>query len=346
MKYAFRLLLFLALCVAHSAYADQEVNIKLDNAGHSSDIGELTYCNIIVSLHEDYDGQYEVSFQIENTSNDKVLCLFDRPYDKKALKKQSIVYDKSYPSAKEEIQKCFGLPRSCRLSPSDKEEVTTLSSYDGRPFKIILPIYIAKPVKRGRYAIEERVIITLNIEVELKPDEDFLRLSKAAEELIDEINRQTFCSNKNHIGDSAEKLRGIYKRSIQKLIEEIEKVRQKKGYMSSSKKYKEYDPILQKLKSIDLKKMTVESCSNDKVRKRVRSTSRNVHKCKYCNLSLAQIYSKMENCYIDLHNGKKSKGQAMVEADALYSCAMKNKTRPRGSYLSRISDYYRKIKQK
>ena len=53
-----------------------------------------------------------------------------------------------------------------------------------------------------------------------------------------------------------------------------------------------------------------------------------------------------EAYYIDLHNGKKTKGQIMGDVEELYNCAKKNSKRATGNYMSRISTYYSKIKSK
>jgi hypothetical protein len=93
------------------------------------------------------------------------------------------------------------------------------------------------------------------------------------------------------------------------------------------------------LDEFDLNGRIVKKCSNDVI------TSS--HKCKYCSISLEEIYKKLESYYIDLHNGKVTQKQIMNEVETLNSCASKNKKRPDNSSLKkRINDYYKKIKSK
>ena len=114
--------------------------------------------------------------------------------------------------------------------------------------------------------------------------------------------------------------------------------------MSSDKGYKQFAGILEKLNAVNLDSLTVASCKSD--RKVSKPKAQTTHNCRYCSLSIAEIYKKMEAYYIDLHNGKKTKGQIMGDVDELYSCAQKNSKRATGSYMSRISTYYSKIKSK
>lgn len=185
----------------------------------------------------------------------------------------------------------------------------------------------------------QKEVIELNIDVELKPDEDYIKLSEATDSLINEIGRQTFCSNKNHKGTSLKTLYSIYNKSIDALKKQVIQIISSRNYMSSDKGYRDFMSIHDRLNSINLEQLTVISCDNDR-------KERSAHWCRFCSLSAEDIYKRLESYYIDLHNGGKTKEQLMGDVEALYNCAQKNKKRATGSYMSRISMYYNKIKSK
>ena len=94
-----------------------------------------------------------------------------------------------------------------------------------------------------------------------------------------------------------------------------------------------------KLDTISLDAKTVTSCPDD------RKPKRGGHKCKNCSLSYEQIYKKLENYYIDIHNGKRTKARVMSEVESLYTCVSKNTKRSANNGIkSRITTYYNKIK--
>lgn len=349
MKKAIFLLLLAIISSVHCVYADETRTIKLDNKGHEKEAIQLSFCNIFVELQKtNEDEQYKICINLENISEDKILCLFNVPYNEKTLKKTcNLVYDKVFPGAKGKrvAESCEGLTDACRLLPSENKNILTFQGNEGSK-KYRLPIYIARTneknyiiAKKSKVSLAQKEVIELNIDVELRPDEDFVRLSNSTDSLIREIGQQTFCSNKNHRGTSLKTLQQIYSKSIEDLIRQIQQVLDSRKYMPSDKGYKQFAGILEKLKAVNIESLIVSSCERDK---RPVLT----HKCRYCSLSIAEIYKKLEAYYIDLHNGKKTKEQIMSDVDELYSCAQKNSKRSTGSYMSSIAKYYNGIKSK
>lgn len=354
MKKAIFLFLLAIISFGHCAYADETKNVKLDNNGHEKETIQLSFCNIFVELQKtDEDNQYKISINLENISEDKILYLFDVPYNEKTLKKTcNLVYDKLFPGAKGKrvTDSCERLSEPCRLLPSENKNIISFQENE-ESRKCRLPIYIARTnnekflfVKKSKVSLAQKEVIELNIDVELKPDEDFVRLSNSTDSLINEIGRQIFCSNRNHKGTSLKTLKRIYSKSIDDLKRQTRQVLSSRHYMSTDKGYKQFAGILEKLNAVNLNSLTVASCKND--RKATKPKWQTEHKCRYCSLPIGEIYNRMEAYYIDLHNGKKTKGQIMGDVEELYNCAKKNSKRATGNYMSRISTYYSKIKSK
>lgn len=352
-KVALLLLLFIT-CSVRFAYGDEIKSIKLDNKGHDKEMIQLSFCNIFVELQKGtYENQYVVSVKLENISEDKILYLFDKSYSEKALKNTcDIVYDKLFPGAKGKrtVEACEGLKESCRLSPSSESKSIVNFQGDVSSIKCRLPIYIARTnetnyivVKKSKVALAQKEVIELNVNVELKPDEDILRLTETTDSLIGEIGKQKFCSNKRHRGTSSEDKVIFYTRLIEDLKVQIQKACRSHKYYSTDEGYKRYAELLDKLNNVNFKKLEVTSCNNDR---KVPPTPKQTHNCRYCALSMADIYKRMESYLIALHNGTKTKAHIMGDVEALYNCAQKNRKRSAGNYMTRISDFYSKIKSK
>ena len=347
----FLLLIIPLICSARFAYGDEIKSIKLDNKGHDKETISLPFCNIFVELQlGNEDGQYGIFIKMENISEDKIVYLFDKSYNEKTLKKMKIVYDKLFPGTKRKriAEACNHIPESYRLLPAS--EIKNIINFQGNDntIKCRLPIYIARynkkkfvASKKNKISLAQKEVIELNIDVEMKPDEDYIKLSEATDSLIHEIERETFCSNKKHQGISLEALYSRYNKSIDALKRRVLRIVSLRNYMSSDKAYREFMAIHDKLNSINLEQLTVTSCDNDEKPK-----LKSAHSCRYCSLSAREIYNKLESYYIDLHNGVKTKEQVISDVETLYNCAQKNRKRTLGNYMSRISDYYNKIKSK
>lgn len=352
MKRIIYLFLLLMICSIHYAYGDEVKSIKLDNKDHRKETVALPFCNIFVELQQgNEDGQYEISVKMENISEDKILCLFDRGYTEKLLKKMGIVYDRFFPGTKKKriAEACDSLSKPYRFLPSSETENIIKIQYNDNTdntIKCRLPIYIARKEqkkflidKRTRISLAEKDVIELDIDVKIKPDEDLIRLSAATDSLIDEIGKQTFCSNKNHRGPSLKQLHSKYNQAIEDLKGQINQIIRSRSYMSTDKGYKDFYAIYEKLDGIKLEQRTVASCNNDK-------KAGPTHNCKYCSLSAEDIYKRIESYYFALYNGKKSKEQVMTDVEALYNCAQKNKKRSTGDFMQKITKVYNSIQSK
>lgn len=354
-KYIF-IILWLLIGAVLPSYGDESVSIKLNNKGHEKDTVSYTdFCNIFIELSQEYsDNRYKIAVKLENYSstNYKILCLFDKPYLQKELRKMSIVYDKSFPGGRSdrEVEACKGLSQNYKLLPSDEAlgsfyinaDSCSLITYN-------LPVYIAKEKKRfgklgkKRTVLIEKRIIELNINVDLGPDEEYVRLLQTTDSLINEIKVQKFCSNKNHQGTPLKQLKEIYTQSIEKLKKEVRQIQdslhEARNYRYESKEYKQFTALCEKLDSINLDKLVVGSCNNDH---RKRAT----HTCKYCSLSIEEIYSRLDKHYANLLNDSDKKEQIINDVEVLYTCAQKNKKRKTGSFMPKITKYYKRFKSK
>lgn len=335
----------LILATSLASLADEQKKIILNNNDHTTETVELAYCNIFVTLKDvDDNDNAEISIELENIHESNTLLLFERAYDEKILKKMSpsITYDKVFGGSKGKryIEACQDIKFTSKIQSSEKTKLFVKTATEKSPVVCKLPIYIAKNKSKSKMLLLEKNVVELEIQVQLKPDEEFVGITDSYDNLIKSIDSVFFCTNKRHRGNSPKSLKSKYEGKINDLKKRIKSIVDSRGYYPSDKAYKKFMEVSNKLDEISLDAKTVSSCPYDRP-----IPPPHEHKCKNCNMSYETIYKKLENYYIDIHNGKKTKAQVISEAEALYICVDKNKKRPTNNSLkSRITTYYNKIK--
>lgn len=336
----------LVLMTSLASFADEQKKITLNNSDHTTETIELAYCNIFVSLKNvDDNDNVEITIELENVHESNTLLLFERAYDEKTLKKMSpsITYDNVFGGSKGKryIDVCPDLKFTNKVNTSEKTKLFVKTGTEKAPLICKLPIYIAKNKNKSgnKMLLLTKEVIELEIQVQLKPDEEYISITDSYNSLIREIDSETFCTNKNHRGESLKSLKSKYEGKINDLKKKIKAILEDRGYYPSDKAYKKFMEVYSKIDAIPLDAKTVNSCPKD------RKNPIPGHNCRNCNLTYEQIYKKLENYYIDIHNGKKTKAQVMSEVESLYTCVYKNTKRSaNNSIKSRITTYYNKIK--
>lgn len=343
-KRVFLIVLF-AIGIFLTSFADEQKKIVINNNDHTAETIELAYCNILVSLKDvDEDDNAEITIELENIHESNTLLLFERAYDEKTLKKMypSITYDKVFGGSKGKryIDACPDLKFTYKIRSSEKTKLFEKTGTDKKTLTFKLPIYIAKNKNKSgsKILLLAKEVIELEIQVQLKPDEEYVNITDSYAALIKEIDSEHFCTNKKHRGESLKNLKKKYEGKINELKKRITSIIDSRGYYPSDKGYKKFMDVSSKLDEISLEKRTVSSCPKDR-------KGPVEHKCKNCSLTYDAIFNKLQNYYIDIHNGKKKKSQVMAEVEALYTCVSKNTSRAaNNSIKSRITTYYNKIK--
>lgn len=335
-------LFFFAANATNAANERESVKLDDDNPQWHKKIAK---CNFFVKKGDiDDDGNTKVTIEIENLDENNVVILFERAYTEKCLNEQHIAFDKTFPGDKgqREIDTYKGIPEKIYINPTEKRTLPEIQAKGGEVQLCRFPLYFAnyKGKSRKKLLLLEQQIIELKIEVEVKPDENFSRLDKESNDLIDEISKQTFCNNPKH-KVSLEKQKAPYEDKIAKIKNDIDSI-VKKEYFKKDRMAKEYENIKQKLDSIDFSRRYGD-CGNHK------PTPIRRHSCKYCNLSLQAIYHKLDDYYKKLHNRKTTKSAVIEDVKILYRCCTDvNCTRHTSSwrnseYKAKITDYYNRI---
>ncbi len=329
-----------------TAYADEQRKIKLDG-DHNKETVRLPFCNIFVEMtdQEDEDNA-RVMVEIENLDESNVIILFGHAYPEKELKRlsPSIRYDKNFPGSKG--RRNIDTYREARsvifIDPSEKKRLPEIMAENEKEQLCRLPLYIAKYKEKGflsssKLLLMEKQIIELEIEVELKPDEDFVRIDSTTTDLIDRIGKQVFCTNSKH-RPSLERQERPYKNQIQNLEKEIDEVIARHHWKEDDKGYQRYADIKKKLSAIDFSRYE-RDCGR-------RHTTRVATGCKYCGLSAQQIYHKLDDYYKMIYNSKDRKAakeNVIAEVELLYSCSSHASKWRNSNYQALINDRYKRI---
>lgn len=360
-----KLLIFVTFffLAAISTFAqDVQKKVKLSD-DHTKEQVRLDYCNIFVTMTDiDDDGNAKVTVEIENLDKSNVIILFGQAYSEKYLKKRlSITFDKIYSGSKGEREiESFREARNKDFLVEAKEQkkLPEISVRSTETYSCRLPLYVAgykekkflgKSTRTNKLLLKDKQIVELEIEVEVKPDEDFIRLEKDCNDLIEKISQQTFCTHPKH-KISLDSQEAPYKKEIAKIKTEIDEIlsrNEDKWYSKHDRRYEKYNGLKQKLDAIDFTNYEGD-CGNPKNHRTIPPRR---HTCKYCNLSLQQIYHKLDDYYKKIYNSsnrKATKDAVMSDVNLLYRCCTdatctKHSSWNNSEYKSKITDRYNRI---
>ena len=339
-----KILMSLLLCLmATTVLADEQKKVTL-NGDHNKEMINLSFCNIFVNLNEADDGVGDVSIELENLSESKVLILFDRSYMEKQAKKLSpkMKFDKTFGGTKGKrvIDPCSEqLGSVMQLRPSDKKSLPSVRVESEATKVVTLPVYIAKVKGKKALILLEKQVIELDIEVELKPGAEYEQMKTECDELIQEISRTGICPNKKH-KPSADDHKESYQKRIDEQKSKIDKIISSHGWNSNDAGYRRYAELKSKLDGIEF---TERDCGRHKSSGGAVSSG---HKCSYCGLSLQQIYHKLDDLYKKIYSSSDRKGtkaSVMSQVNALYNCCTDSRCSKHAAQWKKGGDYKNKI---
>lgn len=353
MKKALTILSLFLLSVT-SIHADEQKKIKLDG-DHSKEQVRLGYCNIFVERVDTDDGDnVKATVQIENLDESNVIIIFGHAYPEKELKKlsPSITFDKIFPGTrgKREIDTYSAARNVIFIEPSEKAMLPEIQVQSGEALVCRLPLYIARykdksflkgSSGRNKLLLVEKQVVELEIEVEPKADEVFLRLETETDSLIEELSKQRFCTNSRH-KPSLQRQEAPYREQVDRILHEIDSIVELRRWFVTDEGYVRYNGLKEKLKAADFTKYEQDCGRHKPITPRPIVNSG----CKYCSLSPQQIYHKLDDYYKKIfssNNRKAAKEAVMSDVNLLYGCSKHSATWKSSEYKSKIADRYNRI---
>ena len=348
-----KVLIIPLLCLAVLyGWADEQRKMTLGSDNTSETIN-LSYCNIFVALlNPDSDDPPMVQVEVENLDETKLLALFCQPYAEKQVKKlkPSFQYDKLFGGTKgKRIIDPYSpsTDNDFFIEPSGKYTLGSFRCEADKQLVVKLPIYLAKGKKGivGRVLGKEKLlllrkqVIEIDIDITTKPSAEYLSLQEECESLKREVKNALFCTAKKH-KESVEEQQEPYKQKINDLKSKIDAAISAHGWNTGDKGYKNYAALKDDLdKNIDLD-------AQKGICRQHRSEPKPSHQCSYCNLSLQQIYHRLDDLYKKIYTSadrKATKQSVMGQVNALYGCCTAADCAKHASQWKRGGDYKSKI---
>jgi hypothetical protein len=355
-----KLILLPLLCLAVlTAWADEQKKVTLSN-DNPKEVINLSYANIFVSLLNGDDDQGQVLIEIENLDETKILALFHKPYTEKQVKKLShkFRYDKLFGGTKgKRIIDPYNLEtgKDVYIEPSMKYNVAAFNVTPDKNLMVHLPIYIAKP-KKGiiekllggeKLMLMRKQLIEIDVEVSLRPSAEYTGLQGEVEALKREVKNTVFCTSNKH-KQSVEQQQQPYVQRISALKKKIDNAISAHGWQPGDSGYTRYNALKTELDGIDLNKH-LGTCSQHRV-----PIHDDSHSCNYCNLTLQQIYHRLDDLYKKIYTSSDraaTKASVIGQVNALYTCCTatncaKHKAawaRGGNGYKSKITERYNRI---
>lgn len=353
----------IACCMAaSSAFAQITFETQLDNdkplyEASIKDISDFEHGHIFIKINGEPDdqGRTPVQIELENTSYKYEFLLFDHSWSKKDLRKQLIYFEKGFGGEStlpvEKIDLDLSQSNLITSNSGIRYTFPDILVEEGKVYECKIPIHLAKP-KPGLFCKKRKnlhsiISCTIRVSVDNK-DEAYEKLKSECDSLIMAFNealaRQEFCTNPRH-RPSFEAQTKPYTEANHELRDLIRRPLYDQNWPKDSKKYKQYQALLLSLDKMD------DALEQYKGEKHDCGIHDKVHSCKYCKLSLEEIYRLLDKHYQKLYNGEVQKSEIIKEVEALYKCC-KDPTctqhakqwKNNDPYKANIIEFYNKIK--
>lgn len=355
-----QLLLLMLLFLSIAAKSDDQITATFND--DTTKIFTLDYCKLFVSTNSSLDEESAiVSVEIENTDESHNLVIFGQAYPEKTLKKAAIRFDKNYGGSKgsRTIEAYPPVKGYISIDPQGKWTLPTLSIQNGEKQTIRLPLYIAIIKKKNKLfswskekselLLAEKRVVEVIIEFIAKPkvDDDYVRLYKATDSIANVIKSLSFCPNPKH-SPNLEKQERPYRNRVSEITTQIDSILKTRKFIP--------DSVWQQYISLKEQLNVVFTDSEHDCGKHYRKHIERIrHKCKYCDLSLQDIYQRLDRYYrkIDISHSNRDnvKKSVLPEVELLYRCCtdpncVQHAKKWRSSSLrQKIINYYKRIQQ-
>lgn len=322
MKKSVFLFLFLALSALGVSAQDPKVYVTLDDDTPKRTKSFPGLCEITLTrVDGGSDDVFDVIVELESKS-DLPLILFERSYTEKDLKRLKIKFPKRFYGEHRAIA-CKELHHDLRIAPgSDSEKICSFEVEKNSKRVVEIPVYIAKKkepmlkfFKSKTMILQSLVKMELNITIDSKAKDltavkDYERIKKSCDSLLNVIRESPVCPKKKHRPSLTVQKRPFLD-AASNLCDDIAYILRRDEIPSSSELYQQYQQLRKQL-SPDNLPFAEQDCGGHPTP--LPTT------CCWCQMTLEQIYQRMDDNNVDLRSGKKSKRSLMSEMEAMYKC--------------------------
>ena len=345
--------IYLFACIFIFTIKSGAYDVTLNDQNTKVIVKTLDCCRIIVERGPSNAGnKYDINLSIENTQDDDLLCIFSKGYEERALKKQkpSIKFDKNYSGSKgHRIVKGCDVKKDTKISAGETKQILLAQIQEGEKTTIEIPIYTAryKNKKMTGIILYEELQETLDITVETtekKEDDALPRLQASVDSLMALLDEHRngnarFCTSPRH-KPSAQEAETPFKEGIQELIRRIDQAIKDGNVNIKDEKGKVYYDLKSQLENIDFEAYEYICTKHSKTTPPLPS-----HQCQYCNLSLKDIYKRLETLYKKIDAFETTKRSSISEVNALYRCCTDSQCKTHAKEWKSNSDLRNKIEK-
>ena len=304
--------------------------------------------HIFVRINGELDdqGRTPVQIELENNSDVYDFLLLDHAWSKRELKKEwKIYFGKGFGESTlpvENIELDTYQNKLIARNSSKRYTFPDIFVEEGTTYECKIPIHLIKPKRHSRRKKIMQGIIECTIRVSIdNKDEMYDNLKREYDSLIiafdEALAHEQFCTHPKH-PLSFEAQTWDYTIANQHLKEQINRLLHNNNWPKSSKKFDQYQALLDSLNKMDV---ALEKYKNEK---HYCGNERDKPTCRYCSLSYAEIYNKLNRIY-----GVKQKSEVIKEANSLYNCCKSHSKHAKqwnnsNPYKASIEEVYKKIK--
>ena len=322
-----------AFCFAIAmAFGQQQIEVLLsdDRPSEERTIEGLYGKNLcIFSFRKgeaDTQGNTPVYIKLENIADDYLILLFNQALGKKELRNYRIYFAENFSGESvHKVEKIDDIYHNITI-PTENGMYTyrfpEIIIKEGQQHECLVPIHVAKEKKRFLCSKKKKIIesvfdIPIKITVE-ESDKDYPSLKRQCDSLCEvfhnAIIHHDFCTNKLHRPSFEEQIQQ-YKNAKDDLRLQINLA--KNNWKPESSKYQNYVALVNALDDMDA---AIEEYKESKYDCGDKTQHKTVHSCKYCKLSLEEIYNLLDRHYRNLYNRKVEKKEIWKDVSMLYKC--------------------------
>ena len=332
---------FILLCFSIcSIQANETIQVKL-SSGHNKETYEVKSCNITVELQEKSNSSMPViKIEIENTDRENFISLFDKGYDKKALKRHGYKFHKKFPvgNGLNEVVPFKELKAPIKIGPNSQDRISNIELEENGTKEVRLPIYVSQYKKKSLFSKEKWIFreleeVTLEIEVSLRPDENQLRIAEKCRLFLEEYEDIVICKNKRH-RPSLEEQKEEYQKRLDSLKFQIDSIIDRNYWKYKDDKSNIFNVYRERLNSLNLDEK-VKDCGKHAV----------YHKCSYCKSTLQEIRHMLDDIYQQIDTDRVKKSDVIRKASTMFDCAKRRRDWKKSKHNMHITRIYNRIEQ-
>lgn len=331
--------LFFLLSVARmSAATSDNMVLSLENSEKTVSFHNYAIKAIFTLQSFEKDGTANVLVTLENNDTDgHYMFVFNQPYtvaDLQALTPK-IYFQKTFPHDKSSVvDYVANQPKWKSVASQHTDQLFTIQIKEDQ-ISFSLPIYVASKKNKSGTKLEIVGHEMCNVMIQVVREDKVLKqIESDYATLKAELDTITFCTNRRHKGWNADTV--AYRNRIDALVRQIRI--SSPSRFDNPRLYDRYNSVYEALMSFRFIDRSLDHCKND-----ISAPAPGPgHNCRYCDMPSETLYNEIQRLLIRLDSGRISVDEAIRQAEAINTCAKKQKAHR--EVAAKVKEVYQSIK--